>query len=79
MPKPIAMPPSTSPNAHETSTQTSVRFGPWRSASQPQTKLIPMATNVSISRTMLAFASVRPIVFTTTTLMTTMTVLTASE
>ena len=57
----------------------SVFFGPCRSHSQPHTKLIAMATTVSSSRTRFAFASLRPIVFTTTTLITTMTVLTASE
>ena len=49
-PNPMATPPSTSPTAHEMRTMTSVRFGPCRSHSQPQTKLITIATTVSMSR-----------------------------
>ena len=48
---PIATPPTRSPTAHDRRTQTSVRFGPCRSHSQPHTKLIAMATRVSDSRT----------------------------
>ena len=56
-----------------------VHFGPRRSHSQPQTKLIAIATRVSSNRTRTEVESVRPIAFTVTTLITTMTVLTASE
>ena len=68
-----------SPTAHDTRTQTSVRFGPWRSASQPHTKLIAIATRVSDSRTKTVSSSEMPNTSTVTTLITTMTVLTASE
>ncbi len=53
--------------------------GPAGPRSVPHTKLIAIATTVSSSRTRLAFCGDSPIVCTTTMLMTTMTVLTASE
>ena len=56
-----------------------VRFGPIRSASQPHTKLMTMATRVSDSSTYTLWFSVSPNTFTVTTLITTMTVFTASE
>ena len=60
------------------STVMSVRFGPIRSHSQPHTKLMAMATTVSPSRIVLASRSETPSASVVTTLITTMTVLTAS-
>ena len=77
-PRPIAAPPMSRPTAQDTSTATSVCRAD-RSHSQPQTKLMAMATSVSDRRTYTLWFSVRPKTFTVTTLMTTMTVFTASE
>ena len=78
-PSPIATPPISRPTAHEMRTATSVRLGPLRSTSKPHTKLIAIATSVSDKRTSTVLLSDNPKTFTVTTLMTTMTVLTASE
>ena len=57
----------------------SVRLGPQRSTSQPQKKLAPTATTVRERSTRFATVAVIPIAWTVTTLITTMTVFTASE
>src|SRR4051812_46982415 len=71
--------PSTRPTAQLTSTAMSVLRGPERSHSQPHTNDITIATRVSDSRIRFACDAVSPTASTATTLMTTITVLTASE
>ena len=78
-PIPIEIPPSTRPTAQDHNTTMSVRFGPQRSTSEPQKKLAATATTVNPSNTRFATFGVMPIAWTVTTLMTTMTVFTASE
>ncbi len=77
-PRPISTPPITRPTAHDASTTMSVCFGPSRSHSQPQPKLAAIATIVNPSRIVFASRSETPSASVVTTLITTITVFTAS-
>ncbi len=83
MPRPVpgapsAIVPRNSPTDHDASTATSARFGPQRSVSHPQKKLVTIATTVSIRLNSRNWLEVMPIARTASTDMTTMSVLTAS-
>ncbi len=70
--------PSNRPTTHENRTAISVRLGPNRSTRNPQPKLARIATTVSRIEVMSHWPWVSPTAFTATTLITTISVLTAS-